>query len=264
MTDLSMLKGRQRQMWASGDYAAVATPLHVVAETLCEAADLRPGWRVLDVATGSGNAAIAAARRSCQVTGIDYVPALLERARERALADRMDIRFLEADAEDLPFEAGEFDAVVSTFGVMFAPQQARAAEEMLRVCRPGGRLVLASWTREGFVGRMFGASARFNPPPEGVPSPLVWGSEEGLARLFPGRRMRCARHAFQVKYPSAQAWLDFFRVRFGPMVRTFAALDAAGQRDYERALLELAAEANRSGDDTLIAPAEYLEAIVTV
>ena len=264
MTDLSMVKGRQQQMWASGDYAAVATPLHVVAESLCEAADLRAGWRVLDVATGSGNAAIAAARRHCRVTGIDYVASLLERGRERAAAERMDIRFMGADAEDLPFRDGEFDAAISTFGVMFAPQQERAAAEMLRVCRPGGRLALASWTREGFVGGMFGTTARFNPPPEGVPSPLVWGSEEGLARLFPGKKISCERRHYVLHYLSAEEWFEFFRTRFGPMVKTFAALDAGGQREYEAAMLDLARGANRSGDDTLVVSAEYLEAIVTV
>jgi SAM-dependent methyltransferase len=264
MTDLSMVKGRQQQMWASGDYAAVGTPLHVVAESLCEAADLRAGWRVLDVATGSGNAAIAAARRHCQVTGIDYVPALLERGRERAAAERMDIRFLEGDAEDLPFGDGEFDAAVSTFGVMFAPQQERAARELLRVCRPGGRIALASWTREGLVGELFATTGKFNPPPQGVASPLAWGSEEGLARLFPGKKMQLARRHFVLRYLSAEDWLEFFRSRFGPMLATFEVLDPAGQRSYERALLELVRAANRSGDKTLVAPAEYLEAIITV
>lgn len=264
MTDLSMVKGRQQQMWAAGDYGAVATPLHVVAESLCETADLRAGWRVLDVATGSGNAAIAAARRHCHVTGIDYVPSLLERGRERAAAERMDIRFMEADAEDLPFRDGEFDAAVSTFGVMFAPQQERAAAEMLRVCRRGGRLALASWTKEGFVGGMFATTAKFNPPPQGVPSPLAWGSEEGLARLFPGRKIHCERRHYVLHYLSAEEWFEFFRTRFGPMVTTFAALDADGQREYEAAMLGLARAANRSGDDTLVVPAEYLEATVTV
>lgn len=264
MSELTLAKGRQQEMWGAGDYAAVATPLQIVAETLCEAVDLRAGWKVLDVATGTGNAAIAAARRRCHVTGIDYVPALLERGRERAWAERLEVRFMEADAEHLPFYDGGFDAVLSTFGVMFAPWQERAARELLRVCRPGGRIALAGWTREGFVGRWFAATAKHVPPPAGLRSPLEWGSEARLAELFPGRHIKAARQHFVFRYRSPQEWLAFFRTRFGPMLKAFAALEPAVQQRYETELLELARRFNQSGDDTLVAPGEYLEAIITV
>ena len=264
MTDLSIVKSRQREMWGAGDYAAVATPLLITAELLCEAADLRGGSRVLDVATGSGNAALGAARRRCEVTGIDYVAALLERARERARAERLDIRFEEGDAEKLPFADASFDAVLSTFGVMFAPDQERAAREMLRVCRPGGRIALASWTPEGLVGQWFGLAARHVPPPPDVPSPLRWGTEAGLQALFPRREMRVERRSFVMRYPSPRHWLAFFRANFGPTRTAFDMLDAPAQDRFAAALVELVQRFNRSGDATMVAPAEYLEVVITV
>ena len=262
MSELSMIKGRQREMWAAGDYAAVATPLLITSELLCEAADLRAGSRVLDVATGSGNTALAAARRRCEVTGLDYVPALLERARERAQAERLAVRFEEGDAEKLPYPDGAFDAVLSSFGVMFAPDQERAARELQRVCRPGGRIALASWTPEGFVGQWFQLTARYAPPPPGIKPPLRWGTEAGLRELLRGE-FRIERRCYVMRYRSPQHWLEFFRANFGPTRQTFETLDAARQADFAAELIELAKRGNRSGDDTAVLPAEYLEVVIS-
>lgn len=258
-----MIKGRQREMWAAGDYAAVATPLVIVSELLCEAVDLRAGSRVLDVATGSGNTALGAARRRCEVTGLDYVAALLERARERAVAERLEIRFEEGDAESLPYPDGAFDAVLSTFGVMFAPDQERAASELLRVCRPGGRIALANWTPEGFVGQWFQITARYAPLPPGVKPPLRWGTEAGLRELL-GRNMAIEKRMYVLRYRSGQHWLDYFRSNFGPTRQTFERLDEAGQRDFAAELLALAQRFNRTGEESFVAPAEYLEVVLTV
>jgi SAM-dependent methyltransferase len=263
MSDLAMIKGRQREMWAAGDYAAVATPLLIVSELLCEAADLRPGSRVLDVATGSGNTALGAARRRCEVIGVDYVPALLERARERAAAERLEIRFDEGDAEDLPYADGSFDAVLSTFGVMFAPDQERAAGEMLRVCRPGGRIALSNWTPEGFVGQWFQLTGRYAPPPPGIKPPLRWGTDGGLHELF-ARDVRIERRDFVLRYPSPRHWLDYFRTNFGPTRTTFERLDASAQQSFAAELIALAQRFNRSGDATFVAPAQYLEVVIPV
>lgn len=263
MSDLSVIKGRQREMWAAGDYAAVATPLLIVSELLCEAADLRAGSKVLDVATGSGNTALGAARRRCEVTGVDYVASLLERARERAAVERLDIRFDDGDAEALPYPDGSFDAVLSTFGVMFAPDQERAARELLRVCRPGGRIALTNWTPEGFVGQWFQVTARYSPPPPGLKPPLRWGTEAGLRALFE-RDMRIERRHYVMRYRSPQHWLDYFRSNFGPTRQTFEGLDAEGQKSFAADLIALAQRFNRSGDDTFVGPGEYLEVVLTV
>ena len=263
MKDLSAIKGRQREMWAAGDYAAVATPLLIVSELLCEAADLRAGSKVLDVATGSGNTALAAARRRCQVTAIDYVPSLLDRARERAAVERLEVRFEEGDAEQLPYGDGSFDAVLSTFGVMFAPDQERAAREMLRVCRRGGRIGLAGWTPEGFVGQWFQLSARYAPPPPGLPPPLRWGTEAGLRELL-GEALRMERRLYTLRYSSVEDWLDYFRSNFGPTRQTFEGLDAQRRAAFAGDLLALARRFNRSGDASFVGPAEYLEAVFTV
>lgn len=266
MDPLSVIKSRQQAMWAAGDYAAVATPLVIVAEELCEAMDLRAGSRVLDVATGSGNAALAAARRRCDVTGIDFVPQLLERARERAAVERLEVRFVEGDAEQLGFPDGAFHYVVSTFGVMFAPDQERVANELVRVCRKGGRIGLASWTPEGFVGEWFRATARRAPPPPGLRPPLAWGSEARLRELFAGgvAFLETRRRSFVFRYRSSAHWLEFFRTQFGPTRQAFEKLDASAAEDFAGELLELLARHNRSGDETLAVPGEYLEALITV
>lgn len=262
--DLQELKARQQATWSLGDYSMVATPLVVVSETLCEAVDLRAGQRVLDVATGSGNTAIAAARRHCDVTGIDYVPALLERGRERASAERLPIAFQEGDTESIPFEDAAFDVVLSTFGAMFAPNQEQAARELLRVCKPGGRIGMANWTPEGLAGRMFRVVGGYLPP-SGAPPPSVWGTEEGLRRLLGGgiSDLSVARRGFVFRYRSSEHWLDTFRTYFGPVRRVFQALEAEKQDALARDLTGLIEECNQSGDSTIVAPSEYLEVVAT-
>lgn len=262
--DLSALKSQQRGAWASGDYAVVGTTLQIVGESLCEALDLRAGARVLDVAAGNGNASLAAARRWCEVVSTDYVGALLDRGRERAHAERLPIEFQEADAEKLPFPDASFDAVVSTFGVMFTADHERAAAEMLRVCRPGGRIGMANWTPDGFIGQLFKTIGRHRPPPPGAQSPALWGTRARLASLFePGARsIAAAERHFTFRYRSPAHWLEVFRNWYGPTLKAFAALDAAGQAALERDLLELIARFNRSGDSTMVVPSEYLEVVI--
>jgi SAM-dependent methyltransferase len=263
MPDLAAVKGRQQRMWASGDFAQIGATITIVGETLCEAVDLRAGQRVLDVAAGAGNAALAAARRFADVTAADYVPALLERGRERAAGERLPVTFVEGDAEALPFPDASFDVVLSTFGVMFAPDQPRAARELLRVCRPGGTIGLANWTPEGWLGDIFRATARHVPPPAGVASPLLWGSEARLRDLFGDgvAELRATRRYFNFRYPSPEDWLAFFRDYYGPTVSAFAALDAAGQAALASDLLEAVAHHNRADDGTMVVPGEYLEVV---
>lgn len=261
--DLTSIKTTQQQMWAKGDYAVVAAALVIVGEQLCEALDVRAGRKALDIATGSGNTALALARRGCEATGADYVPELLQRARERAAVERLSVTFVQGDAEALPFPDNSFDYVTSTFGVMFAPDQPRAAAELLRVCRPGGRIGLANWSPDGFVGEWFRTTARFAPPPPGLRSPLAWGTEQHLRELLgPGcRALQLTRRSMIFRYRSARHWLDFFRTYFGPTMRAFESLDAPRQREFEAALLELVERFNRSGDETIAAPGDYLEIV---
>ena len=231
---------------------------------MCEALDVRAGQKVLDVAAGNGNAALAAARRWCEVTATDYVPALLDRARERAAAERLPIVFEEADAEALPFPDVSFDAVVSTFGVMFTPDQERAAGELLRVCRPGGRIGLANWTPDGFIGQLFRTIGRHLPPPAGARSPALWGTRARLAELFEAKRSVAATERFYVfRYRSPEHWLEVFRTFYGPVLKTFAALPPPAQTALEQDLLDLVRRLNRSGDATMVVPGEYLEVVVT-
>lgn len=260
--DLAAIKRRQHAAWASGDYAVVGTTLQIVGERICEAIDLRAGSRVLDVAAGNGNATLAAARRHAQVTSTDYVGALLDRARERAAAERLPVTFQEADAEDLPFADGSFDAVLSTFGVMFTPAQERAAAELLRVVRVGGAIGLANWTPDGFIGQLFRTIGRHLPPPTGLRSPALWGTEARLNELFPGQRVQATVQTYNFRYRSAAHWLDVFRTWYGPTNRAFAALDAAGQLALEADLLALAGQHNRGGPGTLIVPSTYLEVVI--
>ena len=262
--DLAEVKGRQQRAWASGNYAAVAARIQPMAELLVDAADLEPGSTVLDVATGSGNAALAAARLGARVTGIDYVPELLEHGRERATAEGLDIEFATGDAEALTFAEGSFDAVVSVVGVMFATDQDRAAAELLRVCRPGGSIALANWTPSSFVGDIFRTVGRYVPPPA-VPSPLAWGTEQRLAQLLgDGVSELLARpRQFVFRFASAREFADFFRANYGPVHTAFAKLDAAGQASLERDLVELAEAHNRSTSSAVAIPAEYLEVVAT-
>jgi ubiquinone/menaquinone biosynthesis C-methylase UbiE len=263
--DLAALKTRQQAAWSSGDYAVVGTTLQIVGEELCEALDLRAGQTVLDVAAGNGNAALAAARRWCDVVATDYVPALLERARERAAAERLAIEFREADAEALPFADASFDAVVSTFGVMFTPDQDRAARELVRVCKPGGRIGLANWTPEGFIGQLFKTIGRHAPPPAGARSPALWGTRARIAELFEphASSIKSAQRHFVFRYRSPAHRLEVFKTYYGPLLKTFAALPAAAQAALDADLETLIGQFNRSGDRTLVVPSEYLEIVVT-
>ncbi|HEV2678384.1 MAG TPA: class I SAM-dependent methyltransferase [Aliidongia sp.] len=262
--DFAALKARQMAAWAAGDYAIVGTTLQIVGETLCEAVDLRADERVLDVAAGNGNATLAAARRFATVTSTDYVPALLERGRERAAAERLDVTFQEADAEALPFTDGAFDVVLSTFGVMFTPHQSTAAAEMMRVCRTGGRIGLANWTPNGFIGQLFKLIGSFLPPPPGVLSPAAWGTVDRLHSLFPGVAAieTTARH-FTFRYRSADHWLTVFRTFYGPVHKAFLALDETRQAELEQGLRDLLQRFQRQGGPGLAVPSEYLEVVVT-
>jgi ubiquinone/menaquinone biosynthesis C-methylase UbiE len=261
--DLTALKQRQQTTWASGDYSVIGTTLQIIGELLCEAADLHAGWRVLDVAAGNGNASLAAARRGCAVTSTDYVPSLLDRGRRRAEADGYSIVFQVADAENLPFQDEMFDAVLSTVGVMFTPDQSRAATELFRVCRPGGVVALANWTPDGFVGQMFKAIGKHLPPSAGVRSPSFWGTTGGIQQLFPdAHEAICTKRTFKFRALSAQNWLDEFRTFYGPMLKAFSALDESGRNSLETALLALCADLNESKNGTLVVPSEYLEVII--
>jgi ubiquinone/menaquinone biosynthesis C-methylase UbiE len=262
---MQVLKTRQQGVWASGDYAVVGTTLQIVGETLAEAMDLRAGERVLDVAAGNGNATLAAARRWCDVTSTDYVPQLLERGRARAEAEGVLVEFREADAEDLPFADAQFDAVVSTFGVMFTPDQQRAAAEMLRVCRSGGRIGLANWTPGGFIGQLFRIIGKYAPPPAGVRSPTLWGTHERLTALFGGAvsSVRAEPKQFAFRYRSAEHFLEVFREYYGPTLRLFDALDEAGRRTLSAEVLDLVRRLNRATDGTMVVESEYLEVVLT-
>jgi ubiquinone/menaquinone biosynthesis C-methylase UbiE len=260
--DLGAIKTRQQAAWSSGDYAVVGTTLQIVGESLCEALDLRAGQRVLDVAAGNGNASLAAARRWAEVVSTDYVPALLERGRERAHAERLPIEFRTADAEDLPFADASFDAVLSTFGVMFTPDQERAALELLRVCRPGGKIGLANWTPEGFVGQLFKTLGQHVPPAPGLRSPALWGTEARLGELFgASATVHTVRREFTFRYGSAQHFIDVFRAYYGPLHKAFLALPAEGQSALKHDLVALIERFNRAGGESLVLPSEYLEVV---
>lgn len=263
--DLKAIKTRQQATWASGDFGVVGTTLQIVGESLCEAVDLHAGESVLDVAAGNGNASLAAARRFAEVMSTDYVPELLEQGRARAAGDRLPMEFKVADAEDLPFEADRFDVVLSTFGVMFAPNQEQAAAEMLRVVKSGGRIGMANWTPEGFLGELFRTIAAFVPPPAGLNSPMQWGTEPRLVQLFGTRAadIRSERRYFMFRYRSAEHFIEIFRYFYGPTHKVFAALDAENQEALHKRLVELLARFNRAGNEALVVPAEYLEVVIT-
>jgi SAM-dependent methyltransferase len=262
--DLAALKARQHAAWSAGDYAVVGTTLQIVGETLCETLDLRSGSHVLDVAAGNGNASLAAARRWCAVTSTDYVASLLEAGRVRAQAEGHSIKFQEADAENLPFPDASFDIVMSTFGVMFTANQEKAASELIRVCKPGGRIGLANWTPESFVGQLFKTIGRYIPPAPGAKSPALWGTRTRLDDLFgkAAQDIRVASRDFVFRYRSPAHWIDVFRAYYGPLTKTFAALDTANQSAFTQELLTLIEARNRSGDRTLVLPSEYLEVVI--
>jgi SAM-dependent methyltransferase len=261
--DFTAIKGRQQAAWSAGDYAVIGTTLQIVGESLCEALDLRAGQKVLDVAAGNGNATLAAARRFCEVVSTDYVASLLERGRARAGAEGLDVRFEQADAEKLQYADASFDAVVSTFGVMFTPNQEQAAVELVRVCKRGGKIGLANWTPECFIGELFRTLGRYIPPAAGLKPPMLWGTEERLRELFPGQRIEVNRKDFVFRYRSARHWLDTFRTYYGPMNKAFATLDADKQASLAEDLTALANKGNRA-DDSLVLPAQYLEVVVNV
>jgi len=263
--DLTAVKTRQQGAWSSGDYAVVGTTLQIVGETLCEALDLRAGQKVLDVAAGNGNVTLAAARRWCEVVSTDYVPALLERGRERAAAERLTVEFREADAEALPFPDASFDAVVSTFGVMFTADQDKAAAELVRVCKPGGKIGLANWTPDGFIGQVFKTIGKHMPPPAGVKSPALWGTGARITELFGAQAssIQFEQREFVFRYRSAQHWLDVFKTYYGPLLKTFGAIDPKVQTALTEDLFALIKRFNRSGDATMVVPSEYIEVVVT-
>jgi ubiquinone/menaquinone biosynthesis C-methylase UbiE len=261
---LASIKAKQQATWASGDFAVIGTTLQIVGELLCEAIDLRAGERVLDVAAGNGNATLAAARRFADVTSTDYVPALLEGGRRRAEAEGLEVTFEAADAEALPYPDASFDVVLSTFGVMFAPDHNASASQMLRVCRPGGRIGLASWTPTGFIGQLFKVVGAHVPPPAGVRSPALWGTEAHLQELFPNvTSIEHTRQNFAFRYRSPEHFVEIFRTFYGPVHKAFAALDGAGQAAFETDLLALLRKADRGGAAGLVVPAEYLETVIT-
>lgn len=263
--DLAALKTRQQGTWSSGDYAVVGTTLQIVGEQLCESLDVRAGQKVLDVAAGNGNASLAAARRWCDVVSTDYVPALLGRARERAAAERLKIEFQEADAEALPFPDAGFDAVMSTFGVMFTPDQDKAAAELIRVCRPGGKIGLANWTPDGFIGQVFKTIGKHLPPPAGVKSPALWGTKARIEEMFGGQAssIKTESRNFVFRYRSPEHWLQVFKTYYGPLLKAFGALEPAAQAALTSDLVAQIERFNRSGDAGMVVPSEYLEIVVT-
>jgi ubiquinone/menaquinone biosynthesis C-methylase UbiE len=263
--DLAAVKQRQHGAWSSGDYAVVGTTLQIVGEQLCEAVDIRAGSKVLDVAAGNGNATLAAARRWCDVTSTDYVPALLARGRERAAAEHLTVEFREADAEALPFADASYDVVLSTFGVMFTPDQDKAASELARVCRSGGKIGLANWTPQGFIGQLFKTIGKHLPPPAGVKSPALWGTAARLDEMFGNKASEIVaeQRMFVFRYRSPAHWLDVFKTFYGPTLKAFAALDETGQAALKRDLLALLGEFNHADDGTIVVHSEYLEAVIT-
>ncbi len=263
--DLAAVKTRQQAAWSTGDYAVVGTTLQIVGENLCEALDLRSNARVLDVAAGNGNATLAAARRWCDVTSTDYVASLLESGRARAQAEGHPVKFQQADAENLPFPDASFDAVLSTFGVMFTPNQDQAASELARVCKPGGKIGMANWTPDSFIGQLFKTIGKYIPPAPGVKSPALWGTQARLEELFhtSAREIRTTSREFNFRYRSPAHWIEVFRTYYGPMNKTFGALDADKRAAFTQDLLALMESRNRSGDATLVLPSEYLEVVIT-
>lgn len=264
--DLGAIKARQQETWASGDYSAVAARIPIISEQLCDSADLRAGWRVLDVAGGSGNTALAAARCGCEVVSVDYVPALLERARERALAEGLAVEAIVGDAEALPVADASFDGVVSALGVMFAPDHQRAAAELLRACRPGGTIALANWTPDGFIGGLFATTGAHVPPPAGLTPPSRWGTEEHVRALFGDgvRTLRATRRTYTFRARSPEGFVEFFRQNYGPTVKAFGALDDDGRTALAEDIAALVRRFDRLGGDGPVAcPADYLEVVAT-
>lgn len=258
------IKSKQQAVWGAGDYGRVGVTLQIVGEQLCETMDLRSGETVLDVAAGNGNATLAAARRFCAVTSTDYVPSLLDQSRARAEADGLNVEFRQADAEALPFADGAFDNVISTFGVMFAPDQAQAASELMRVCRSGGKIALANWTPKSFIGQLFKTIGKYVPPPPGVNSPAAWGTEAFLAEQFAARTANVAitPRQFTFRYRSPEHWLDVFSSYYGPTLKAFEAMDDSTGQTLGVDILKLIASLNVATDGTMVLPSDYLETVI--
>jgi ubiquinone/menaquinone biosynthesis C-methylase UbiE len=261
--DYTAIKQRQQAVWSAGDYAMIGTTLQIVGERLCEAVDMRAGSSVLDVAAGNGNATLAAAHRFAHVTSTDYVGALLERGKERAAAERLSVNFQEADAEALPFADGSFDVALSTFGVMFTPNQEKAAAELARVVRKGGKIGLANWTPDGFIGQLLKTVGKYTPPPAGIKPPTLWGTASRLGELFQEHEINTSEQAFTFRYESPEHWLQVFRTYYGPTNRAFAALDAENAAALEADILDLLEKSNWGGSGSLVIPGNYLEVVIT-
>ncbi len=259
------IKTKQKATWGSGDYGRVGVTLQITGEALCEAMDIRSGQSVLDVAAGNGNVSLAAARRFCKVVSTDYVPALLEQSRIRATAEELAIDYREADAEDLPFDNASFDNVVSTFGVMFAPNQGQAASELIRVCKEGGKIGLANWTPDGFIGQVFKTVGRQVPPPAGMSSPAAWGTKAFLEKHFGSRvsKIEMTPRQFTFRYHSPEHWLDVFSAYYGPIVKAFEALDEGPGAALRNELERLIGQHNRATDGTMVVPSDYLEIVIS-
>lgn len=262
MTDPSAVTARMQSVWSAGDFAAVGSMIAIVSETLCETVELQAGRDVLDVATGSGNTAIAAARRLTKVTGLDFVPSLLERGRMRASAKGVSVTFVEGDAQSLPFSDDSFDVVLSTFGVMFAPDQMLAASEMLRVLRPGGVIGMSNWVPEGAIDDLFRTTSKHNPPPPGLTPAVAWGAADRLRELFPGASVSLVPRTVRIVMPSPAAWLDHFRRYFGPIVKAYEAVGPEGEVALTVDLLALLDRNNTASDGTLVFPQQYVDVVV--
>jgi len=263
--DYTAIKTKQKATWGSGDYGRVGITLQITGEQLCESMDLRSGQSVLDVAAGNGNVSLAAARRFCKVVSTDYVPSLLEQSRIRAAAERLAIDYREADAENLPFDDASFDNVVSTFGVMFTPNQGKAAAELIRVCKKGGKIGLANWTPDGFIGQLFRTIGKHLPPPVGVNSPAAWGTQMFLDRHFgaSASKIEVTQRQFSFRYHSADHWVDIFTTYYGPTLKAFEALDGAARESLRNDIKQLIAKLNRATDGTMVVPSDYLEIVIT-
>lgn len=264
--DLGAIKTRQQATWSSGDYHMIGTQIQVVSELLIEALDVHSTERVLDVATGSGNAALAAARRGCDVTGVDYVPALLERARRRADAEGLTVEFVEGDAEALPFPDASFDVVSSVFGSMFAPDQEKTAAELARVVKTGGRIGIVAHTPDGFIGNLFKVIGKHVPPPAGLRSPIQWGTEARLRELFIGKiaDLKAEKRFYTFRDRSSEHFIEYWRSFYGPTLKAFESVGESGRAALEEDMLELIGRFNSAQDGTMVVPSEYLETVITV
>jgi SAM-dependent methyltransferase len=264
--EMESLKTRLKAMWMTGDFGQVAKHIETGAEEFIARLALEPGERVLDVACGSGNLAIPAARAGAIVTGVDIATNLLEQARARAESEGLTIQFDEGDAENLPYADAAFETVVSMFGAMFAPRPEMVAAELVRVCRPGGRIAMANWTPDGFIGQMFKTTGKHVPPPPNMPSPLKWGDEETVReRMRDGiADLQLTRRMCPFKYPFSPAEVvEFFRMYYGPTQRAFDALDADRQAVLRSELEQLWTEHNQATDNTTYVDGEYLEVVAT-